>query len=196
MGSISYTDINEGSNVLRFKDIDNHGQRLLPHVVDHTAEVNPGLVIGLIAKPSVSDSVPYEFTKLTISQFADAVNHTAHWLDSILGKDAKQVIGFVGLQVSRNFLKANIQSLLGHSPLTNLKIQYTNPLLRDTGFQILNHRNSCHQDWQHPPPSQSSKRNFKHNPSFGSDQMFRTLLLRGWISYRSTCQSSPAPDRR
>lgn len=103
MGSISYTDIHENSNAPCYKDINNHGQRLLPHVIDHTADVNPDLVIGLTAKPSASPSTPYEFTQLTISQFADAVNYMAHWLDSILGKGSKQVIGFIGLQVSPYF---------------------------------------------------------------------------------------------
>lgn len=98
MGSISYTDISERSNVPRFEDIDNYGQRLLPHVIDHTAEVSPDLVIGLTAKPSTTKSTPYEFTPLTISQFTNAVDYMAHLLDSILGKDSKQVIGFVGFQ--------------------------------------------------------------------------------------------------
>ncbi|KUJ18636.1 acetyl-CoA synthetase-like protein [Mollisia scopiformis] len=74
------------------------GKRLLPHVVDHIASTNPNLIIGMVAKASAGEKTPYDFTEVNMFQFANAVNYTAHWLDSILGPGSQQTIGFVGLQ--------------------------------------------------------------------------------------------------
>lgn len=137
MGSRSFTDLSlEGQQTVpRPRTTKNYGQRLLPQVIDETALENPSLVIGLTAKSSTTGETPYEFIPLTVSQFADAVNHMSHWLDGILGKDSKQVIGFIGLQVSL-FLAGNVPLLLKHpNPPSD---SCTNSELSGTGFQIPN----------------------------------------------------------
>lgn len=77
-----------------------HGERLLPQVIDTWAAEDPDHIVGMMAKSNYT-TTPLPFINLTISQLANAINYTSHWLDKTLSPkpdDAIETIAFIGLQ--------------------------------------------------------------------------------------------------
>lgn len=122
------------------KSTESHGKRLLPHVIDHDAATNPNRVLGLIARPSTSRKTPYEFTELSISQFANAVNYVAQRLDDVLGAGSRRTIGFVGLQDFRYTIMEIAAMKTGHIvllPSSRNALSNTIHLLETTKCDVL-----------------------------------------------------------
>lgn len=60
-----------------------YGKRLLPQVIDESAEENPHRLVGMMAK---SHDISDGFIKVTIGDVANAVNHMAWWIEECVGK--------------------------------------------------------------------------------------------------------------
>ena len=76
----SHSQLRDGNQI-------KHGERLLSQVIDTWAAEDPDYIVGMMAK-SNSNSVPLDFINLSLSQLANAVNYTSHWLDKTLDTKA------------------------------------------------------------------------------------------------------------
>ncbi|RKL01328.1 hypothetical protein BFJ68_g12417 [Fusarium oxysporum] len=78
------------------------GRRLIPCILDEMSRDEPDRVIYSIAK---SADISKGFTEVTAREFANAVNKTAWWLESLVGKsESFQTIGYIGPHDIRYFL--------------------------------------------------------------------------------------------
>ncbi|EWY82991.1 hypothetical protein FOYG_15071 [Fusarium oxysporum NRRL 32931] len=78
------------------------GRRLIPCILDEMSRDEPDRVIYSIAK---SADISKGFTEVTARKFANAVNKTAWWLESLVGKsESFQTIGYIGPHDIRYFL--------------------------------------------------------------------------------------------
>ncbi|KAH7364816.1 hypothetical protein BKA65DRAFT_533346 [Rhexocercosporidium sp. MPI-PUGE-AT-0058] len=115
-----------------------YGERLLPHVVDDFAAKEPDHLAGLTAK--YNSTLPMSFTPLTMSELANAVNFTSHWIDNILGKGATNVIAFIGLQDFRYWVMTLAAIKTGHPllvPSIRNAISNTENLIKSSRCSVL-----------------------------------------------------------
>ncbi|KAG4431822.1 hypothetical protein IFR05_012684, partial [Cadophora sp. M221] len=111
MGSVSFLE--EHFNGTRHYDESlKYGERLLPQVVDDFAANDPDHLAGLTAK--YNSMLPMFFTPLSMSELANAVNFTSHWIDDVLGKGTTNAIGFIGLQDFRYWVMTLAAIKTGH----------------------------------------------------------------------------------
>lgn len=70
------------------------GRRLIPCILDEMSRDEPDRVIYSIAK---SVDISKGFTEVTARKFANAVNKTTWWLESLVDKsESFQTIGYIG----------------------------------------------------------------------------------------------------
>lgn len=102
----------------RFRD--DIGHRLLPHVVDELAQTDPDRV--LYEFPSRNDRLNDPFVTITARQYANAINRTAWWLNSALGRrPSSPTVGYEGPQDLRYYL------LVIAAVKTGYKMLFTSP---------------------------------------------------------------------
>ncbi|KAH8676528.1 hypothetical protein BGZ60DRAFT_468473 [Tricladium varicosporioides] len=119
------------------------GKRLLPHVVEQFAAEDPDFIVSMIAKSSLTSSGSMEFTTISISQLAYAIDFMAHWLTSeleICEMPAQTPIAYIGLQDPRYTIIELAAMKIGHPvviPGTRNAISNTEHILNETKCQIL-----------------------------------------------------------
>jgi acyl-CoA synthetase (AMP-forming)/AMP-acid ligase II len=107
-----------GPKSYRFRD--DIGHRLLPHVVDELAQTDPDRV--LYEFPSSNDRLSDTFVHVTARQYANAINRTAWWLETALGRrPSSPTVGYEGPQDLRYYL------LVIAAVKTGYKMLFTSP---------------------------------------------------------------------
>ena len=67
--------------------------RLIPNAIDERARTNPNAVFASIP---ISSCVADGFRDVTYSEYANAINHAASWLENVLGESASgEKIGYI-----------------------------------------------------------------------------------------------------
>lgn len=73
---------------------ENYGKRLIPQILDNVAATDPDRIVYSIAK---SADISQGLQHITAKQFAEAVDKTAWWLQSIVGKSTTlEALGYIG----------------------------------------------------------------------------------------------------
>ncbi|KAI1333833.1 L-aminoadipate-semialdehyde dehydrogenase [Xylariaceae sp. FL0016] len=73
------------------------GHRLLPVVVDEAARDNPDRIVYTVPHLGDSGDSGDSFEDITALRFANAINRTAHWIETHLGRsDSFDTIGYIG----------------------------------------------------------------------------------------------------
>lgn len=109
-----------GPDPTNYRFRDDIGHRLLPHVVDELAQTDPDRV--LYEFPSSNDRLSDPFVHVTSRHYANAINRTAWWLESALGKrPSSPTVGYEGPQDLRYYL------LVIAAVKTGYKMLFTSP---------------------------------------------------------------------
>lgn len=122
---------------------DEIGKRLLPHVVERFAAEDPKYIVSMIAKSSSTQPGNMEFTTISISQLANAMDFMAHWLTARLENcemSPQGPIAYIGLQDPRYTIIALAAIKIGHPvviPGTRNAISNTAHILNETNCRVL-----------------------------------------------------------
>lgn len=83
-----------------------YGKRLIPQILDSLASTEPNRIVYSVV--AFSDS-SHELRHLSARTFAKAVDKTAWWLHSQVGKSTSiQTVGYIGPRRLKNSLKLSI----------------------------------------------------------------------------------------
>ncbi|PNP39001.1 hypothetical protein TGAMA5MH_09227 [Trichoderma gamsii] len=81
---------------------ENYGKRLIPQILDNVAATDPDRIVYSIAK---SADISQGLQHITAKQFAEAVDKTAWWLQSKVGKSTTlEALGYIGPHDIRHVL--------------------------------------------------------------------------------------------
>lgn len=73
---------------------ENYGKRLIPQILDNVAATDPDRIVYSIAK---SADISQGLQHITAKQFAEAVDKTAWWIQSKVGKSTTlEAVGYIG----------------------------------------------------------------------------------------------------
>ncbi|KFZ02077.1 hypothetical protein V500_00445 [Pseudogymnoascus sp. VKM F-4518 (FW-2643)] len=121
-------------------DMTGHGTRLLPQVLDELASTDPNHVLGMAAKIDISEG----FNSLTALQLSQAVNYTAHWLESHIG--ASHTIAYIGIHDFRYWVMELAAIKIGHPlllPGPRNALPNTSTLLEATDCSVVFYSGNC-----------------------------------------------------
>jgi acyl-CoA synthetase (AMP-forming)/AMP-acid ligase II len=110
--------------------------------VDLFAEEDASHIVGMMAKPGSSSSIPLDFTTVSISQLANAINFMAHWIDQRIGSmtTISETLCFVGMQDFRYWAVELASMKAGHPlliPSPRNALPNTASLLDVTNCKVL-----------------------------------------------------------
>ncbi|OBT85968.1 hypothetical protein VE02_04794 [Pseudogymnoascus sp. 03VT05] len=121
-------------------DTAGHGTRLLPQVLDGLASTDPNHVLGMAAKVDISEG----FNSYTALQLSQAVNYTAHWLESQPGMS--HTIAYIGTQDFRYWVMELAAIKIGHPllfPSPKNALPNTSSLLEGTKCSMVFYSGYC-----------------------------------------------------
>ncbi|KFX89365.1 hypothetical protein V490_07071 [Pseudogymnoascus sp. VKM F-3557] len=139
MGFLS-SDLDSPSITRDKSDTADREPRLLPQVLDDLASTDPHHVLGMAAKIDISEGL-HSYTAL---QFSQAVNYTAHWLESQV--DLSHTIAYIGIHDFRYWIMELAAMKIGHPlllPSPRNALPNTSSLLEVTNCNVVFYSGNC-----------------------------------------------------